>query len=472
MIENLSGLPPYMAIVLFLAYLIWAKFLNKGKLRPEEGIYKKQPVDAIIVIFILFVFLLSIIWYGTVLYFSFLKRNEVLNWAEVINFAVKDQNFGWFMMIFAGISIFLLGTTIGKKEKSQTLANFLQKLLNYLLTFYFALLCIYLASYIVSPQYSDILYVLLIALLIPAIIFSMLIFVNLSANLFKFGGFNRKKYLILLFKQTITFSILIIFLLYILPPKFEIHDSTEHYLINDYKEFRYGLAKKEVKKVVNFKNGGYILKLGNINLNNFDYIEKIEFKYTDTNKYGIKENKNRYINLNSKKENLKFLGVIDYVYYNNTKNLVLHIDRKIFKQKNVSIIISGYKIENISDKFVINYTPLKRIRGNYYEQNVTFINYLNYSILGKDVSLTNYNRIFRRNCNLTDAKGFIEGKNNEISVDIRPDYSSLYIDFWDTRDFRLSIESPVYNLDDLKVSNFRISNNTIVHLTFIYECSS
>lgn len=373
-------LPSYVLIVVFLSYVLWSKFLNKGKLRPpkeQEESQQFQEIDAVIIIFALSCILLIYIWFLSAFSMFIIQINTINLTTQLLAYAFS-KNIG-FAIILITIVIFLtfVSSTIGKVGEKETLGEAMTFFIFYpliLIGISFLGLFYFAKSY---PQYSAVYAIFWLYLILLFVLFIVLDNSDFFKELFK----PHIKFLSII----ILFGIILGFLPIFISPQFNFKDHPQRYMIDE--DFsRYGLAKEEIKRDFYLKKEGKGLKLATLDLKGLKFKENpcIEIEYLNNTKIDKSKPivKKETIPLTGKKKNLASLGILDYKYDANSKLFIVKLDKSRFKERKVNLSFTGYVEKNISDKFIINYTKLV-CNGSVCEQNVTFINKLDYPIINK-----------------------------------------------------------------------------------------
>jgi hypothetical protein len=471
--ENLIGaLPLWLGITLFLSYVTWSKYLNRGKLKPDEKLYP-QPIDAIIVIFVIFLLILFVAWYFSTSIFFIRVVNDLSGLTKLREFYLSIENIEGFIIIIDALFILpLLASRINIEEKKENLEQTFNYIFLFFLSFFWFLIGSVTYFYIIGSDHYRLIYqnMIIISFMLPFFI----IFLNLS-KLVEFKFFLDKKRGF----SIIIFLIVGFFVSFFSTPIFSYSDANQKYIIGD--DFRtYGTAKLDIKREFQLEKGGRFLKITYLDLSglNMDRDEKLYFSFNVTDKSGKPKLKKEEIYLSQREKKVyPNLGILDYQYIKNS-TLRLKIDKDKMENRTRDIYVRGLSQEdkNISQNFKILYSQMV-CKNNNCSQNISFINNLDYPVVKDDrdsrVTLLN-ERLFDKDCILTGVSEIQPKKEHYVDFDKAPQGESYryYIYHSSSRiggsNFDLSING--YRLRILNAYGFKIQNNTRVDLTFHYTC--
>lgn len=458
MIENLiSQLPTYIIITIFLAYVIWSKFLNEGGYKPKNI---DDILDILIIFVAVFVTLFSVTYF--VLYTPLILRFDIdFNPSNMFQYS---QAHVW-LVLLALYFVLVLALLIGKKYCTKKDLQIISIHIQHIFIFLSILIFTVLLSLYLSPLRDVLLlnfFALFYASLLP-IAGVWILNLRLFRRLQKIE-FNRRLYLPILIVYIVVF--VGTFSLY---PNTDVQSQTMSYsLINSTHAFEY------IEKNFYIKNWG---KLGLVSLDYGDLSiseNSLKLNYqeiTDGRVYNHSKSIDKSGIENLRKEH----GIEDYKIDNQSSSIFIKFDaRKLEEKRFISFTVHGEKIVNISkDFFIEKPKTVSCPAGNC--SIIIIVNNLNHSVGGSNIRLLK-EELHPTTCKLINVSGdyYTHKRQSPIKFEVEsiPDknYGRLRISSVGRGGIYVQILSISGRVQLFDVEVFRIEGSSKANLTFTFLC--
>lgn len=453
--ELIPQLPPYIVVTTFLAYVIWSKFFNEGKLRLTN-------IDDLLDIFLITIILLASFF--SVIFLSSLPTN-LFSINPTFQLSISPS----YMIIILAIYCVLI-LAVAKKKFLKTKEDLKNVYVFFLLRFYCPL-SLLLLPVLISVYHSP-LRVVLFSKFVGFFLYFIstgVIFWYLGKDLFdpkklKLNKINKKLW------ATIPFIWILIYgSMSFLYPEVTTEDDIKSYtLINSPHAFE------------NTEMNFYIKNWGKLGLVSLDYEDlpigenSLRLNYREITDGGV-FNYSRNIDKSGIENLRREYGIGDYRIDNESSSIFLKFDaRKLEATRFISFTVQGKRVVDISKDFLIEKSkPVSCPAGNC-STSLIIVNNLNKSVGGNNIQLLK-EELYPTTCKLINISGdyYTHKRQYPIEFEFEPDknYERLRISSLGQEGIYIQMLSISGRVQRFDVEVFRIEGSSKANLILTFSCA-